>query len=106
MVLKEIGHRLMRYRLNRNLKQSELAKEAGVSVLTLHHIEKGESTQVTSLIRILRALRLMENIEVLVPEPGVSPIQQVDTRGKPRQRASSKLKKPSKSSKWTWGDDK
>jgi putative transcriptional regulator len=104
--LKELGHRITQYRLNLNLTQSALAEEAGVSKRTLHRVEHGESTHLTNMIRILRALGLLENLESLIPEPAISPIQQVKMQGKKRKRASSPSEKPEPSSPWSWGDEK
>ena len=52
-------------------------------------MEKGESVQLTSLIRILRALNLADNVDDLVPEPRLSPMAQLKLKGKERRRASS-----------------
>jgi len=103
--LKELGHRLGQYRLNRNMTQSALAEEAGVSKRTLHRIEHGESTHISNMIRILRALNLLENLEALIPEPAISPIQQLKMLGKKRQRASSPVEKTEPKSPWSWEDD-
>lgn len=105
-VLRELGGRLARHRLNKNLTQAALAAQAGVSTPTVQRIEQGKSAQASSLIRVLRALRLFDHLDTLVPEPPVSPIQQVRLRGKVRQRASS----PSsgireRSPEWRWEDD-
>ncbi len=104
--LKELGLRIAQYRLNRNLTQSVLAEEAGVSLRTLHRVEHGESTHLTNMIRILRALHLLENLDSLIPEPAISPIQQVKMQGKKRQRASSPPEEPEQNSPWSWGDEK
>ena len=61
--LAELGHRLARYRLDRNLTQQALAKEAGIHKNTLVRLEGGGSTQSKSLIRVLRALGLLENLD-------------------------------------------
>ncbi len=103
-VLAEIGQRLARHRLNRNLTQAELAKEAGVSKRTLTRLEGGESTQLTNLIRILRALELLGNLDALIPPPVPSPIQQLRTEGKRRKRASRKQDTPASDEEWTWGE--
>ena len=105
-VLKELGERLSRYRLNRNRTQESLAEETGVSLRTVKRIEKGQSTQLGNLIRLLRALDLLENLEALVPAPPLSPVQQVKLHGKRRQRASSQPQGPDSNEPWTWGDDK
>lgn len=101
----ELGSRIARYRLNRNLTQDALAKEAGVSKRTIHRVEHGHSTQASNLIRILRALQLLKNFEVLIPEPALSPIQQAKMHGKMRKRASSNSDKSGPNAPWSWGDD-
>jgi len=103
--LRELGKRIARYRLNRNLTQGVLAAEAGVSKRTLHRIEHGESASVSNLFRILRALGLLENLETLIPEPAVSPIQQVKMHGTERKRASSPTRQPGPQEPWSWGDE-
>jgi len=104
-ILKELGRRIARYRLNRNLTQGALATEAGVSTRTLHRVEHGNSTHLSNLIRLLRALDLLENLEALVPQPALSPIQQLKMSGKRRRRASSRSGQPGKHRPWTWGDE-
>ena len=107
VVLEELGARISRYRLNKNMTQEALAKEAGVSLPTLQRMEQGLSPNLTSFIRVMRALKLLGNIDVTVPRPPVSPIMQVQTAGKLRRRARSKEeKKESTGSPWTWGDQK
>ncbi|MCH8057458.1 MAG: helix-turn-helix transcriptional regulator [Proteobacteria bacterium] len=101
--LKELGRRIARYRLNKNLTQGALAKEAGVSLPTVQRIEYGHSTQAVNLFRILRVLGLLVNLEALIPEQAISPIQQVRMHGKKRQRASSKTDKSEPETPWSWG---
>ncbi len=103
--LRALGRRLARHRLNRNLTQAEVAAEAGVSTLTVQRIEQGRSSQATNLIRILRALGLLDNLDALVPEPAISPVQQARMRGRIRQRASSRSGKPEPPAEWSWGDE-
>ncbi len=103
-LLRQLGERLLQYRLNRNITQEALAKEAGISVRTVNRIERGHSTQVSNFLRLLRSLGLLDNMDALVPEPALSPIQQVKLQGKNRQRASSE--EPIKNTEiWTWGGD-
>ena len=103
-VLQALGRRLARHRLNRNLTQAALATQAGVSTLTVQRIEAGHSLQATNLIRILRALGLLDTLDALVPGPAISPIQQARMRGRIRQRASSRSDKPEPPTDWSWGD--
>jgi putative transcriptional regulator len=104
-ILSELGERLARARLGRNLTQAELAAEAGVSKRTVERLESGESVQLTSLVRILRALDLADKIDILVPDSGLSPMEQLERKGKARKRASGTREKREDSSKpWIWGE--
>lgn len=104
-VLADLGDRLARHRLDRNLTQDQLAREAGVSKRTVIRLEKGESSQLPNLVRVLRALGLLGNLDALVPAPLTSPLAQLKSRAKERRRASPATKKPGPGSKWTWGDE-
>jgi len=104
-LLTQLGQRLLQYRLNKNMTQATLAKEAGVSGRTINRVEHGHSIQLSNLIRILRSLELLENLSALVPEPAVSPMQQLKLQGKSRIRASSTTKSEENEA-WSWGDDK
>lgn len=103
--LAQLGHKIASCRLSKNMTQGTLAIEAGISTPTVQRIESGASTQVSNLIRILRALKLLDNLDVLVPEPTMSPVQQLKMRGKIRQRASSKEKKNRVDGSWSWSDE-
>ena len=107
-ILKELGERLERSRLNRNRTQAQLAKEAGVSKRTVERIEAGHSTQLSNLIRVFRALGLLTNLDLLMPEPIPSPIEQLKLRGKVRERASASSRTTLSglpTDEWTWGDE-
>ena len=103
-VLEELGLRIARYRLNRNMTQGALATESGVSTPTVQRLENGQSTQASNLVRILRTLHLLENLDAMVPEPAISPLQQARMQGKTRQRASSP-RKQQPGTDWTWEKD-
>ncbi|MFK5883431.1 MAG: helix-turn-helix transcriptional regulator [Candidatus Izemoplasma sp.] len=62
-ILKEIGNRLKKIRVQHNLTQKELSQEVGLSVSTISLIEKGKSTSVESLIRILIRLNRIKDLE-------------------------------------------
>ena len=94
-VLAELGDRLARQRLNRNLTQDQLAREAGVSKRTVVRLENGQSSQVTNLVRILRALSLLGNLDVLVPAPLASPIEDLGQTRKPSPALARRQEPPS-----------
>lgn len=107
-VLIELGARLAQVRLTRNLTQEALAGESGVNRKVLQRIEAGEAVNVTSLIRVLRALGLLEAIDLLVPEPSPRPIDLLKLHGKARRRASGRRRKRERGGEarpWHWGDE-
>ena len=103
-VLEELGGRLAQRRLELQLTQAELAEQAGVSKRTIERVEAGATTQMSTMIRILRALDLLGRLETLIPEVGPRPMDLLKLKGKERQRAarkrSEKIDQP-----WQWGDD-
>jgi transcriptional regulator with XRE-family HTH domain len=110
-VLGELGRRLRQRRLERNLSQLELAAEAGVERKAVQRIEAGESVRVASLVRVLRALGLLEALDRLLPEPVPSPIELVKLRGKRRERATGSRGGGRPASEpgaapWRWGDER
>ena len=96
-ILAEIGKRLKKKRLRKNLSQQELAENAGLSRNTISDIEGGGSSTLHNFIRILRALDSLDDLDHFLPEPGISPLQMVHMKGKVRMRASGKRKKADQS---------
>lgn len=107
-ILLELGERLARVRLERNLKQADLAARAGISKRTLERMEAGGPTELANLIRVCRALGLVARFESLIPEPVPSPVAQLKLRGRQRKRAASPRSEQTKASeppvKWQWAD--
>ena len=107
-VLRELGARIARQRLERDLTQTELAREAGVDRTALQRLEGGESVTLTTLLRLLRALSLLENLETAVPAARPSPIELLETQGRPRRRARGRevRRREGDTGGWTgWGDE-
>ena len=91
-ILSDLGGRLARMRLEKNLTQAQLAERAGVSKRTVERLERGDvAPQMSGFIRICRALELAERFELLVPEPVMSPMLQLRLGGKRRRRASMRV---------------
>ena len=87
-ILKELSGRLRGYRLQLNLTQEELATRAGISRTTVRDAELGKDSQLSTLVKLLRALGRLGDLDAFVPAPTVSPIQLMKRQGKkPRQRA-------------------
>lgn len=108
-VLEELGQRLRRTRLERDLSQAALADEAGVERKAVQRIEAGESVRIVSFVRVLRALGLLDALDRLVPEPAPSPIELLKLHGRQRQRASGEgaASRPGRApdGTWRWGDE-
>lgn len=102
--IEEIGKRLQQIRLNGNITQAELAHDVGISQRTIIRLEEGNSVQLSTLIKIMTALGLTENLENLIPEVPVSPLQIASLKGQERQRASSR-KENQTETEWSWEDD-
>ena len=89
-VLKEIGVRIRRERLNQNTTQERLARRAGVSRRVVQDLEAGKGCGLGSFIEILRALRKLDQLDVFLPDPGISPLQLAKLKGHERKRATGR----------------
>lgn len=91
----ELGDRIKVARLNADLTQKELAKKAGLSLKAVTNSEKGTST-LESIIAILVALELTEQLNSFIPKQEISPVQLAKLQGQERKRATGTSKKISK----------
>ena len=106
-ILKELGLRIEGARLQRNLTQDQFAAAADISRPTLQRLEAGASVQLTTLVRVLRNLDLLPALDSLIPQAQLGPVQQLETQGRGRQRASrttSARPSPPKGA-FAWGDE-
>lgn len=108
-LLKEIGRRLARRRIDLRLTQAALAEEAGVSKRTIERIEAGYAAQTLSLVRILRVLDLLPGLDQLLPKPGPRPMDLLKLKGKLRRRVrksdSGRGRAGKSDAGWSWGED-
>ena len=103
-VLSELGVRIKRNRIDMQLSQQDFAAKAGISTRTLSAAENGEDIRLSNLIRILRTLGCLENIDLLLPELAFDP-EAYRTLGRERKRISKSNKNRNKI-KWKWEDEK
>lgn len=89
-ILAELGERIRRERLNQNHTQGELAASAGVGLNVVKRLEGGRGCTLASLIRILRSLGKLDQVDAFLPEPGVSPLELARLEGRRRKQASGK----------------
>lgn len=85
----EIGERIQRARLLKNLTQKGLAEKAGLSRGAISKIERGQGATLSSLIEIMRVLGILDSFEQIFPSTQLSPLEIVKLEGKKRKRASS-----------------
>ena len=105
--LKSFGQRLAMVRLEREWTQQKLAKEAKVAKRRVERLEAGEVTaNLAGFVRVLRALGLLEKLDMLMPDVGPGPMEQLQMQGRRRRRrASSKKNQDAKPTVWQWGDE-
>jgi len=109
-VLVELGRRLERHRLQRNQTQAELAEEAGIGRATLQRLECGQSVQSVSLVKLMRALGLLEALDAALPEAIELPIVELDRerRGtRQRARGSGRRARHARTPErpWRWSEE-
>lgn len=81
------------------MTQEELGENSGVSVRSISRLEQGSSVQMDNLIRILIALGLDSNIELLIPDQTSRPSYYLRENGNYRVRA----RKDDKKQEFKWG---
>lgn len=101
----ELGKRLKRFRLERNLSQTEVATRSGLSRRTITAIENGEGSTLSTFIALLRALHALDVLDAFLPDYGISPVAMMMVQEKPAKYAS-KPRKARNAAPWKWGDEK
>ena len=92
-------------RLQKNVNQTQLANEAGVSRRTISRLENGQGVSLDTFIRVMRALDLGDRFADLIPDASIRPIDRVNQKDTQRKRASSPRGTQSVAeTKWEWGD--
>lgn len=100
----ELGSQVESIRLANNITQKQLAAEAGISVRTLGRFENGASATLDTFVRVLIALKLQQNLENLLPDPAVRPVERMQGAGRERKRASG-VTSDTRPAQWTWQDE-
>ena len=99
--IKELGQKIKLYRIMKGMSQQELEDKTGVSKRSISRMEQGESVQLENLFKILVALDLGENIDLLVPDQMKRPAFYLEiSADKPKRVRRKKEKKAFK-----WGDE-
>lgn len=103
-ILKELGRRIQDMRIASEVTQRKLAELAGVSYSTMQRIENGENIKIENILNVMRALSLLENLEILIPEQEILPTSIVD-KAKRKQRVGRNGDTGIEKRDWKWGDE-
>lgn len=102
-ILTELGNRIRQYRISLNITQAELAQRCGLSTKTVVRIEIGYDTKLSNIIRILHGIGLLDNLDILIPEP--QPDYKALFEEKPQRKRARPNRNEAKNN-WVWGEDK
>jgi transcriptional regulator with XRE-family HTH domain len=102
-VVQELGRRLARRRLDLGMTQANAAEQAGLGKRTVERIEAGGDTQLSTIIRLLRVLELVADLDRLVPETGPRPMDLLKLKGRERKRVVPR-RTAKRRDDWQWGD--
>jgi putative transcriptional regulator len=83
----EIGKRIKKQRLRKNITQQQLADATTISLKAIRALEAGKA-KLTTLIAVLRHLGQLDTLDAFIPEMPISPIQLAEMQAKERLRAS------------------
>lgn len=99
--IKELGQKIKTYRIMKEMSQQDLEDKSGVSKRSISRLEQGESVQVDNLFKLLLALGLGDNIELLVPDQTKRPSYYLEkSENKPKR-----VRKKTVKNDFKWGDE-
>lgn len=99
--IRELGQKIKIYRVMKEMSQQDLEDKTGVSKRSISRLEQGESVQLENLFRILLALDLGENIDLLVPDQTKRPSFYLEKSESKNKRVRKKTEKKD----FKWGDE-
>ena len=103
--IRMISERLRNYRIDYPLTQRQLADRAGVSLRSIQRFEQGEDIQFGNLIKLLNALDLDKNIELLIPDVTKRPSAYLDKSYKRKRVRPSKEVSDRVAGPFKWRDE-
>ncbi|WP_044974045.1 helix-turn-helix transcriptional regulator [Ruminococcus sp. HUN007] len=103
-IFNEITERVRQYRISCEMTQSELADKAFVAPGTVARFERGKDISLLNFIKIMKALGLESNMELLIPDHTKRPSYYVSER-KEKQRVRKNRNDEKKENTWKWGDE-
>jgi transcriptional regulator with XRE-family HTH domain len=95
-----IGQFIRSKRIEQNITQAQLAKDAGISRSTLVLLEKGETASLGSLLQVLRMLNQLHVLAAFEIIPVISPLLMAKEEMKKRQRVRTNPSSQQPKSDW------
>lgn len=99
--IKELGQKIKIYRIMNEMSQQDLEDKSGVSKRSISRLEQGESVQLDNLFKIIIALGIGDNIELLVPDQTRRPSYYLEKA----QNRPKRVKKKTEKKEFKWGDE-
>lgn len=99
--ISELGQKIKTYRIMNEMSQQDLEDKSGVSKRSISRLEQGESVQLDNLFKIIIALGLAGNIEMLVPDQTKRPSYYLEKAENQPKRVRKKTEKTN----FKWGDE-
>ena len=100
--IKELGRKIKDYRILSGISQQDLEDKSGVSKRSISRLEQGESVQVENLFKIIVALGIGDNIDMLVPDQTRRPSYYLQ----PEENKPKRVRKTTGAVGFKWGDEK
>jgi len=94
-ILKELGERLRKLRLRKNITQEALAERTLLSVGTIKSLEAGKG-KLSTLVAVLRELGALDQLDQFIPPVTISPIKMAEASiksSRSRVRATGTVRK-------------
>lgn len=99
-----LGERIKAYRIDYPMTQKELADKSGVSVRSIQNFENGKDIQLHNVIKLIKALDLGENLNLLIPDVSKKPSMYLE-KTKKRVRVRKVKSVNAEDSTFQWGDE-
>lgn len=73
-IQEELGGRLRDERVRKSLTQAELSKQSNVAIKAIQALENGAGSTLHTVIAVMKALQLVDQLDLIAPRSSVSPM--------------------------------
>ena len=91
-IAKSIGKRFAAIRVERRFTQAEMSERSGIALSTLQKFELTGKIAFHSLIELMRALNILEDLDLLAQLPPISPLEMVELQKKSRTKPTRRVR--------------